>query len=300
MKLLPNKRMKLTRPCRFKGSHLICAPGTIRARLVFRNPITNMNFMRLRWQHRLAAYARSVRPRIGNGSNCRFWSSRFGVPISMATWSIPAVILLLSSSVETVCACSPVGPFALVAMESDLGELALIQKSLWNASGRYSSDLPEFGVAGQPFQLTPGVSVEFLYGDRRGWMAKLGHIKTNITCTMGGGQYGLVGEGIVIDDFGQMVCDPLTSKFDVLISITLSVAILTMLVAPFIVLFFPWRRPGTRQFAIALFLLWPSLIIPSFDTCNDLLYLAPAFCGVVAICILEYIRRSNRVSTFAA
>ena len=35
-----------------------------RDRLAFRNSITNMNFMRLRWQHGLAAYARSVRPHV--------------------------------------------------------------------------------------------------------------------------------------------------------------------------------------------------------------------------------------------
>jgi len=52
--------MKLARLYRFKGSHLICAPGNTLERLAFRTPTENMNFMRLRWQQRLAAYARSV------------------------------------------------------------------------------------------------------------------------------------------------------------------------------------------------------------------------------------------------
>ena len=53
--------MKLTRLYRFNGNRLICVPGNTLERLAFRTLTDNMNFMRLRWQHRLAAYARSVR-----------------------------------------------------------------------------------------------------------------------------------------------------------------------------------------------------------------------------------------------
>ena len=56
--------MKLTRLYRFKGNHFICVSGVTRERFAFRTQTTNMNFMRLRWQHRLAAYARSVRRRL--------------------------------------------------------------------------------------------------------------------------------------------------------------------------------------------------------------------------------------------
>ena len=53
--------MKLTRPYRFKGSHLICLPGNTLERLAFRIQADRFMIMRLPLTHRLAAYARSVR-----------------------------------------------------------------------------------------------------------------------------------------------------------------------------------------------------------------------------------------------
>ena len=59
--LLPNKRMKLTRLYRFKGMRLFVCRASARDRLALWTQATRVYLMRLRWQHGLAAYARSVR-----------------------------------------------------------------------------------------------------------------------------------------------------------------------------------------------------------------------------------------------
>jgi len=59
--VLPNKRMKLTRLYRFKGMRSFVCRASAQDRLALWTQAPRFYFMRLRWQQRLAAYARSVR-----------------------------------------------------------------------------------------------------------------------------------------------------------------------------------------------------------------------------------------------